>query len=119
MPKELFVDFRDDMPKLWAKFTSKKFPNGVYHAFYSLLDEILPENQVIIPQSVCGLVYEEHVVPEKDDFWPEVGVACRRCINSVTTQNRRALARKSEQAQLRRDESPSAPRTGDIVEPSA
>ncbi|GEM_PF-5095331 len=99
MPKVPFVDWRDSTPKLWARFTSVKFRDGVYHAFYSLLDEPMPENRGIIPQSVCGLVYEEHVVPEKEDFWPEVGVACRRCVNSVTKQNRRALDAKVRAAE--------------------
>ena len=76
MPAPPFQDWRESTPKLWARFTSPKYPNGVYHAFYSLLDEPMPENRGIIPQSVCGLVQEEHVVPEKPDFWPEVGVAC-------------------------------------------
>ena len=94
MPATPFADWRDSTPKLWARFTSPKYPQGIYHAFYSLLSEPLPENQVIIPQSACGMVYEEHVVPEPDDFWPPVGMGCRRCVNSVTTQNRRAIAAK-------------------------
>lgn len=113
MSNEHFGDFRDNMPKLWAKFTSRKFPAGVYHAFYSLLDEPLPENRVIIPWSACGHVYEEHVVPEKADFWPEVGVACRRCIKAVTNQNRRALAKNVDRPPLRGDDSPTSPRAAD------
>lgn len=118
MPNSPFVDWRDSTPKLWARFTSVKFPAGVYHAFYSLLSEPMPENRGIIPQSVCGHVYEEHPAVEAADFWPEVGVACRRCINAVTTQNRRALARKVDRPQARGDESPTAPRAGDGASPA-